>query len=355
MEAKTREPFLDFVKALAIILVVIGHCMQYGSGTEYFVKELYYNNFLFKIIYSFHMPLFALISGYLLYYTISRRDSVSALKREVSSVLIPVLAWSASFYLVFRGKEIIDSGWLLYIKGLIKFCLTDIWFLWAVFWCAVAIIVVNKLFKDNIIVHCIVITILLLIPEKMNSHYYIFLYPYFVIGYIWNKHKLTRRVAELDSRIGRFLIWGLLALWIVLIMRFDYNSYIYTSHISLYGSQLTKQLAIDMYRWIIGFAGSAVVIAFGRIIFNEIVAKASNNRRCYSVILEGLSYLGKHTLGVYCTSFYLNGLLYLLCRNISYNPLTIILESVVVLTISIFFDWLIGRNKVLRQVYLGGR
>lgn len=200
MEGKTREPLLDFIKAYAIILVVIGHCMQYGSGNEYFVKELYFDNFIFKIIYSFHMPLFALISGYLLYYTISRRDSISAIKREVSSVLIPVIAWSASYYLIFRGNEIFNAGWLSYLKSLLKFCLTDIWFLWAVFWCAVAIIVINKLFKDNLIAYGIMLIFLLFVPEKMNSHYYIFLYPYFVFGYLWNKHNLARKVVELNSK-----------------------------------------------------------------------------------------------------------------------------------------------------------
>lgn len=73
------------------------------------------------------------------------------------------------------------------------------------------------------------------------------------------------------------------------------------------------------------------------------------------MIIDGLSYLGKHTLGVYCISFFLNDLLYLLCVRISHNPLIVLLETVVVLAISVFFDWLIGKNKVLRQIYLGGR
>lgn len=263
MEVKTRNAFLDFIKAHAIILVVIGHCIQYGSGNEYFIKGLYFDNFIFKIIYSFHMPLFALISGYLLYYTLSQRDSISALKREITAIMVPVIAWSASYYLVFRGNELFDAGWLSYLKGLIKFCLTDIWFLWAVFWCSVAIIAINKFFKDNLIVYGILMIFLLIIPEKMNSHYYIFLYPYFVFGYQWNKHNLTEKVVELNSKKGRSISLGLLALWIVLITQFNYDSYVYTTHISLYGTQWTTQSAIDIYRWIIGFVGSAVILVWG--------------------------------------------------------------------------------------------
>lgn len=263
MEAKSRSTYLDLIKACAIILVVIGHCIQYGSGSEYFLTELYFDNLIFKSIYSFHMPLFALISGHLFYYTLSRRGTASALRREVKSVLIPVLAWSASYYLIFRGQEILDSGLILYVKNLIKFCLTDIWFLWAVFWCSLAIIAINKFFKDNLIAYGVLMIFLLFIPEKMNSHYYIFLYPYFVFGYLWNKHNLQEKVAELFSKKRTIFLLCLLVLWIVLLTQFNYDSFIYTTHISLYGKQWKMQLAIDIYRWVIGFAGSAMILAWG--------------------------------------------------------------------------------------------
>ena len=48
---KSRDSFLDIAKGLAIILVVIGHVLQ-GSAENF-------DDLLgFKIIYSFHMPLF---------------------------------------------------------------------------------------------------------------------------------------------------------------------------------------------------------------------------------------------------------------------------------------------------------
>lgn len=51
-----RNNYIDIAKSLGIILVVIGHCIQYGSGSLYFEKELFFDNTLFKVIYSFHMP-----------------------------------------------------------------------------------------------------------------------------------------------------------------------------------------------------------------------------------------------------------------------------------------------------------
>lgn len=62
-----RSVVIDFIRGIAIILVILGHNIQYGSGVSYYTNELYFDNVLFKLIYSFHMPLFALISGYLSY------------------------------------------------------------------------------------------------------------------------------------------------------------------------------------------------------------------------------------------------------------------------------------------------
>ena len=51
-----RNQFYDVMRGVAILLVVIGHGIQYGYSD-------YDNNILFRIIYSFHMPLFMFISG----------------------------------------------------------------------------------------------------------------------------------------------------------------------------------------------------------------------------------------------------------------------------------------------------
>ena len=54
-----RIEFIDSLKGFAILLVLWGHSIQYlCSGIDFF------QNFIFKIIYSFHMPLFFLISGF---------------------------------------------------------------------------------------------------------------------------------------------------------------------------------------------------------------------------------------------------------------------------------------------------
>ncbi|WP_367118171.1 acyltransferase family protein [uncultured Clostridium sp.] len=59
---KTRLNFIDILKGIAIVLVVLGHI-------------LYNQNNLIRIwLYSFHIPLFFIISGYLLNF---KKDKIS--------------------------------------------------------------------------------------------------------------------------------------------------------------------------------------------------------------------------------------------------------------------------------------
>lgn len=53
---KERIQYIDAMRGFAILLVVIGHLIQYNF-------EDAFHNDIFNIIYSFHMPLFFFISG----------------------------------------------------------------------------------------------------------------------------------------------------------------------------------------------------------------------------------------------------------------------------------------------------
>lgn len=57
---KKRNVDIDIGKGIAIILVVVGHIIQHGSHNNFDYLE----HDLFKVIYSFHMPLFIFLSGF---------------------------------------------------------------------------------------------------------------------------------------------------------------------------------------------------------------------------------------------------------------------------------------------------
>ena len=76
---KTRDPFFDNAKFVLITLVVIGHAYTSLRHHSEFVKTAY------LLIYSFHMPLFILISGYFT----KNYNKAGYLQKTIATVLIP--------------------------------------------------------------------------------------------------------------------------------------------------------------------------------------------------------------------------------------------------------------------------
>lgn len=84
-----RNLYIDIVKGIAIILVVYGHCIEYYS-TEYLNGNFFYSDLIHKIIYSFHMPLFMLVSGYLFYGSIRKHLWICNFKSRFTKLLLPI-------------------------------------------------------------------------------------------------------------------------------------------------------------------------------------------------------------------------------------------------------------------------
>lgn len=120
-----RNRTIDSLKGFAIILVVLGHVIQ----TIYSPNE-YDKNFVFKIIYSFHMPLFIFISGYL----IGNRDKLDLqwLKGRFLRLGVPFWLWVLLDYVICGGR----SGAELekaYQRVFYDPSNQGLWFLWVLF------------------------------------------------------------------------------------------------------------------------------------------------------------------------------------------------------------------------------
>ena len=94
---KNRNTFIDLITGIAIFLMLWGHCIQYcvaGSEIDFF------ENIVFKFIYSFHMPLFMLVSGYLFFFSFSKRSLKELLIHRVQSLLQPIVFCSFFNHLI---------------------------------------------------------------------------------------------------------------------------------------------------------------------------------------------------------------------------------------------------------------
>lgn len=93
---KARESYFDNVKYLTIVLVACGHAWEpltYGSRA---VTAVYLT------VYAFHMPAFALVSGY---FSRSFDMAPGRLKRLVTGVLVPYVVFEIAYTLFYRWAQ----------------------------------------------------------------------------------------------------------------------------------------------------------------------------------------------------------------------------------------------------------
>lgn len=75
-----RIKTIDYTKFMAVVMVVLGHCLAFGNGKDYYVSNMQTDNILHNYIYSFHMPIFAILSGWLF--------SISFRKHTIKEMLV---------------------------------------------------------------------------------------------------------------------------------------------------------------------------------------------------------------------------------------------------------------------------
>ncbi len=345
-DLETRNLYIDEVRGIAVILMIIGHCIQYGSGNSFLKQQLYFENWAFRAIYSFHMPLFALIAGYFLASSLQKRDSCKVFKSRMLSLGLPILSWGTINYIILVLNQGIDFGLTNIIKQIFWNYLGTLWFLWALMCCTFVTIAIHKFCDGSLSAFGIILFVLLFLPEKYNIQYFCFLYPFFGLGYLWEKSfqgRLQKKLYNWQHSLVTGVI--LLIIWGIMVGFFHQENYIYQTGFSLIGKKLALlQIGIDIFRIVIGLVGSCAVLL------------------CYKVMhirlgnIPWLAWLGQNSMGMYIVNSYVN--LYILkyiCVNSSENLLFSCILSVPVTIICLVLTVCISRNRLLNRLLLGGR
>lgn len=122
-----RLSFLDIAKGFSIILVILGHIVT---------NE---NNFIRTWLYSFHMPIFFIISGLLLNFTHSKSTLKQFSIKKAKSLLLPYLSFAIINYIylmniAYRENYFTTQLAMNYIIYIIILCgRSAIWFLPCIF------------------------------------------------------------------------------------------------------------------------------------------------------------------------------------------------------------------------------
>ena len=227
-KAENRNQFVDIMRGIAMLLVVLGHTM---TGCTVDSQK----SFLFNIIWSLQMPLFILISGYVTKYSRPISDGKELwkyVKRRTVAYMLPWAVWS---FLV-RGIIFGEDGFLN-VKHLLWNMDSGYWFL-ATIWTisiifGIASFIAERLSKENLQKKQIVLlgfylvgmVLLVGIGAILGLSFFaikltLYYMPFYYAGFLYGQ--FDDRMKESDT--GKKMIDSIVAIcfvmWMFIILRF---------------------------------------------------------------------------------------------------------------------------------------
>lgn len=253
---RERNQRIDVVRGVAIVLVVLGHAIQS-------VYPDYENVFLFRLIYSFHMPLFMYLSGRVSYKS-NGANGKEWLKRRFLSLLIPFIVWIPLPYIFNWNNEVVWER----VKHVIKDPTCGSWFLLVLFMICMSLTAIQSIsiyFKIKveyailafIVISTITVNIIpVWIGIALTVKYSVFFYS----GYLrekWADQIISKRMQG-KCQILLGIIWIFLTpFW----KRVGYHLDIFSTMVSKGISRpLIKALNLG-FDWLVAFGGIAFVFS----------------------------------------------------------------------------------------------
>ncbi len=263
-----RIVYLDLVKLFTIYLVILGHVIAmmvngYSVGGR-----------LYAFIYSFHMPLFVLLSGYFVSSRLEEMPIVDLIMKRGRQLLLPsitctliccVYLWLTKEHPNCRD-EMIGNSWFLktlfvyyFLFGLLKRLPIDDWGL------------------------CVVSCMALFMIPGCSSLQVNLLFPYFWGGYLLRKYSILERVCF--SWRYALVVVSLFGVAYYLQRHWDVPNYI-----AINSCSLQTDWHLILFRYLVAFSGSLSVITLVSVIYKYLEGGSFINR---------LSCYGQWTLGIY--------------------------------------------------------
>ncbi len=222
LKSEEKTIFWNMMSLWGCLLVVIGHSLIPPNDARY--NELV--KLIHTWIYSFHMPLFAFVSGAcFVEYTLKHYNVKSFMKNKIRRILLPYCWWSifACLLAIFFSslavnKKMMDINYFI-------LCLIDprnnvvgyYWFLIALFMVFLSIPLLLKIFRKskwNIFIMTFVLLVMN-ITNPLSSIYELALYKYFdLLFYFWVGMVFSRynnmKISKIESICYTVLLFCLM-------------------------------------------------------------------------------------------------------------------------------------------------
>lgn len=264
--ARPRNTYLDLLRGLAVFFVILGHCMANYTHSYYHSGDFWSDKWHI-LIYTFHMPLFALISGYFFQRSITKLSFSRLLREKLPNFLLPWIVWGTLSWLVggILSGDLTLS--LASLKDLVHHVLMTYWFIPTIAGVMLLYFHWYRYQRAKGWTMGLLIAILMLLPLSLPFGLYdiakikfiTFLLPFFAVGaYIsGNQHSVIEVYKRF--RLGILLVSAIS--FTLLYISYSPEDYIYESGVSLLNSPhgFVGQLTINLKRWAIGFVGSLLI------------------------------------------------------------------------------------------------
>ena len=199
-----RLDYLDVTKGIGILLVILGHILSESD-------------FIYKIIYAFHMPLFFIIAGYVYNENKYKNSTVSDfIKKKFKSYIIPYFRMALICLIIFgvvlnfRENGINNTFYnqlIIYVKGIIySKCYLEttpncspIWFLTCLFCMEIMFYFIFKYVNKKYIpiIICFIIGVVLnkinIINLPWNLDIALFALPFMYLGLIIKQYNFLEK------------------------------------------------------------------------------------------------------------------------------------------------------------------
>lgn len=345
----SRIKTIDYVRFIAVIMVVLGHCLAFGNGEQYLSMNMQTKNFLHNYIYSLHMPLFAVLSGWLFSVSFKKRSAKEIIVSRLKSLFLPIVAWQFCINVynivikAIQGTDRINIISLFNYKNI----LGNMWFLWSILICSFLVIFIKSIFKDKLIVYIAMLCMTLLV-RSYTVQLWLWLFPFFAGAYLFEKNKEKFDIIlKLSDNIIFILLILIFHLFLVIFWKVDYYIYIeYGKGLCiLVGDELFYRLFVDLYRVITGILGSVGIILLIKYLLKRI--------KMSDIVDRFAQLISKYSLGIYVFSTYmLNPILRTLPFN-EYSLVANIIQTIIIIVISTIVIAVIDKIKIFRKLLLG--
>ena len=284
--ASGRDHQIDALKGVAIILVVLGHSVQVNNPH-------FDDNLLFRVIYSFHMPMFMFLSGFIILGQSGHTFSVY-FKKNAIRLLVPFFIWYFVSYIIFRFHH--DVSLAVYFFDLAKSPGRGLWFLWILFLNSALLFGALKLarykkqqHRENYFVIAAILLSLTASADFLALADVKQYFPYYAAGFFACKYR--------DALKARRKIIYLVAAVAFPLLAFSWKRNAFPTFYPVLLSSLNNEDIASMIVSIYKYA-----VAFGGIALCSFVLERIRQSWLYSF----LSWLGTLTLDVYaCHDYFL--------------------------------------------------